>query len=258
MSQWTCLPCISQSSLQKKGGIMWFPAQEGTLRDGLAVLAMASAAPSSAHGTSTCFLPHLSEVCNLRANSFLGRARWTMGFPGGSAGKESACNAGDLGSIPGSGRSPGEVNGHLLQYSYPENSADRAAWWAAVLAQKVGHDWVTNTHTHTHAWTTRSQLLLLKNEYTDQGMEAKRNSKPFSPFRVICQQVLIKSGGQRTTKLSQETTVLQEPRLSSTDQTIQNLNQTLLVNLLLPQHNIAQLCRLNTEQPREHHLKHYR
>ena len=89
-------------------------------------------------------------------------------------------------------------------------------------------------------------------------MEAKRNNKPSSHSRVIHQQVLIKSGGQRTTKLSQETRVLQEPRLSSTDQTIQNLNQTLLDNLLLPQHNIAQLCRLNTEQPREHHLKHYR
>ena len=40
-----------------------------------------------------------------------------MGFPGGSDGKESACNAADPGSIPGSGRSPGEGNGHPLQYS---------------------------------------------------------------------------------------------------------------------------------------------
>ena len=44
-----------------------------------------------------------------------------MGFPGGSDGKESACNAGDLGSIPGSGRSPGEGNGYPLQYSCLEN-----------------------------------------------------------------------------------------------------------------------------------------
>ena len=44
-----------------------------------------------------------------------------MGFPGGSAGKESACSAGDVGSIPGSGRSPGEGNGNPLQYSCPEN-----------------------------------------------------------------------------------------------------------------------------------------
>ena len=47
-----------------------------------------------------------------------------MGFPGGSAGKESACNAGDLGSIPGLGRSPGKGNGYPLQYSGLENSMD--------------------------------------------------------------------------------------------------------------------------------------
>ena len=45
-----------------------------------------------------------------------------LGFPDGSAGKESACNAGDLGSSPGSGRSPGERHGNLLQYSCLENS----------------------------------------------------------------------------------------------------------------------------------------
>ena len=55
-----------------------------------------------------------------------------MGFPGGSAGKESACNAGDLGSIPGLGRSPGEGNGYPLQYSCPVNSIDRGAQWAIV------------------------------------------------------------------------------------------------------------------------------
>ena len=47
-----------------------------------------------------------------------------LGFPCGSAGKESACNAGDLGSIPGSGRSPGEGKGYPLQYSGLENSID--------------------------------------------------------------------------------------------------------------------------------------
>ena len=45
-----------------------------------------------------------------------------QGFPGGSAGKESACNTGDLGLIPGLGRSPGEGKGYLLQYSGLENS----------------------------------------------------------------------------------------------------------------------------------------
>ena len=47
-----------------------------------------------------------------------------LGFPGGSAGKESACNAGDLGLIPGLGRSTGEGKGHPLQYSGLENSMD--------------------------------------------------------------------------------------------------------------------------------------
>ena len=50
-----------------------------------------------------------------------------MGFPGGSDGKESACNAGDPGLILGSGRFPGEGNGYPFQYSYLENSMDRGA-----------------------------------------------------------------------------------------------------------------------------------
>ena len=55
-----------------------------------------------------------------------------MGFPGGSEVKASACNAGDLGSIPVLGRSPGEGNGNPLQYSCLENPMDREAWWATV------------------------------------------------------------------------------------------------------------------------------
>ena len=55
-----------------------------------------------------------------------------MGFPGGSDGKESTCNAGDTGLIPGSGRSPGEGNGYPLQYSCLGNPTDRGAWRATV------------------------------------------------------------------------------------------------------------------------------
>ena len=62
-------------------------------------------------------------------------------FPGGSDGKESACNAGDLGLIPRSGRSPGEGNGNSLQYSSLENCMDREAWWAAGRGvARVRHD----------------------------------------------------------------------------------------------------------------------
>ena len=56
--------------------------------------------------------------------------------PGGSVGKESACSAGDPGSIPGSGRSPGEGNGNPLQYPCLENPMNRGAWWAAVHGVK--------------------------------------------------------------------------------------------------------------------------
>ena len=54
--------------------------------------------------------------------------RKLWGFPGGSDGKESACNAGDPGSIPGLGRSHGGGNGNPLQYSCLENSMEREAW----------------------------------------------------------------------------------------------------------------------------------
>ena len=60
-----------------------------------------------------CILPSgLTDIC----------------FPGGSASKASAYNVGDLGSIPGSGRSPGEGNGNPLQYSCLENPMDRGTW----------------------------------------------------------------------------------------------------------------------------------
>ena len=55
---------------------------------------------------------------------YYGVAQVDRGFPGGSAGKESACNVGDLGLIPGLGRCPGEGNGYLFQYSGLENSMD--------------------------------------------------------------------------------------------------------------------------------------
>ena len=56
-----------------------------------------------------------------------------MGLPCGSDGKESACNAGDAGLIPGLGRSPGEGNGNRLQYSCMANPKDKGIWSATVL-----------------------------------------------------------------------------------------------------------------------------
>ena len=62
-----------------------------------------------------------------------------MGFPGGSDGKESACNAGDLDLIPGLGRPPGEGHGNVLQNSCLEKPMDGGAWRAIVLG--VAKEW---------------------------------------------------------------------------------------------------------------------
>ena len=70
--------------------------------------------------------------CGLRINS----SRKFSGFPVGSDGKESACNAGDADLILRLGRPPGEGNGYLLQYSCLENSMDRGAPWATVHGVK--------------------------------------------------------------------------------------------------------------------------
>ena len=68
----------------------------------------------------------------------------SSGFPHSSVGKSSACNAGDPGSTPGSGRSPGEGNGNPLQYSCLENPKDRGAWQTTVHGiSRVGHNSAT-------------------------------------------------------------------------------------------------------------------
>ena len=64
-----------------------------------------------------------------------------IGLPGGSDGKESACKAGDPGSIPGWERSPGEGNGYPRQYSGLEHSMDRGAWQAIILVYGVANSW---------------------------------------------------------------------------------------------------------------------
>ena len=71
-------------------------------------------------------------------------ARSVSGLPYGSDGKESACNAGDLGSIPGSGRGPGEGNSNPLQYSCLENPMDRGVWWATVQGLAKIQAWLSD------------------------------------------------------------------------------------------------------------------
>ena len=70
-------------------------------------------------------------------------------FRGGSSGKESACNVGDTGFIPGSGRSPGEGNSYPLQYSCLENPMDRGAWWVTAHGVAKSWKWLTYSKTTT-------------------------------------------------------------------------------------------------------------
>ena len=73
------------------------------------------------------------------------------GFPGGSNGKKSACNVGDLGSITGLGRSPEEGNGNPLYYSCLKIPwTEEPGRLQYMGSQRDRYDWVTNTHTHTH------------------------------------------------------------------------------------------------------------
>ena len=75
-----------------------------------------------------------------------------MDFPGDSIGKESACSVGDVGLIPGLGRSPGGGHGNPLQYSCLENPTDRGSWRAiqSMWSQRVRHNWATKHSTE--AW----------------------------------------------------------------------------------------------------------
>ena len=77
---------------------------------------------------------------------------WVSGFPGGSVAKESAWNEGDLGSVPGLGRSPGEGKGYPLQYSGLENSMG---------SQRVGHDWATFTFSFSQGINVPSPCLFI-------------------------------------------------------------------------------------------------
>ena len=78
-----------------------------------------------------------------------------LDFPGGSDGKASAYDAGDLGSIPGLGRSPGEGNGNPLQYYCLENPMDRGAWQATVHG-------VTKSRTRLRDFTSSLYFMLLR------------------------------------------------------------------------------------------------
>ena len=96
---------------------------------------MGSEGVGSIFGVFTVVKLQLASICSeatVRPSQNLCQLHPCRGFPGGSEVKAFACNMGDLGSIPGSGRSPGEGNGNPLQYSCLENPMDGGAWWATV------------------------------------------------------------------------------------------------------------------------------
>ena len=122
----------------------------------------------------------------------LGENEYMYGFPGGSNSTESACTAWDLGSIPGSGRSPGEGNDYPLQYSCLDSSIDRGAWQATV------HGICRTESLHCSPETTTTLLIIytpiqnkkfkvwkksgMDKEWHSQGMLLKCKRHRFSPW----------------------------------------------------------------------------
>ena len=90
-------------------------------------------------------VPYFKLCIDHKYPSHLPLVRLIQGFPGGSDGKESTHNTGDLGLIPGLGRSPGEGNDNPFQYSCLENSMDKGAWQAIVHGVAKSSTWATNT-----------------------------------------------------------------------------------------------------------------
>ena len=106
-----------------------------------------------------------------------------MGFPSSSVSKESVCNTGHLGSVPGSGRSPGEGNGNPLQHSCLENPVDRGAWWATVpVVPRVGQD-----------LTTKAPPICVYFPYLEGSSRAKAMNVLKAEFAQVCQSVTLES-----------------------------------------------------------------
>ena len=109
-------------------------------------------------GSRSC---SLSQWCYLTISSSATPSPFVFKLSGGSDSKESACNAGDLDSILGLGRSPGEGNGYLLQYSYLENSMNRGASWATVHGVIRNLTWLSDWHYYTLTVTILSSTFLI-------------------------------------------------------------------------------------------------
>ena len=103
--------------------------------------------------------------------------------PGDSEVKASACNAGDLDSIPGLGRYPGEGNGIPLQYSCLENPKDRGAWWATVHGVTKSWTWLSNFTSSDWTTTALSKWLPRQHQWQRLACQCRRHKRcEFTPW----------------------------------------------------------------------------
>ena len=134
-----------------------------------------------------------------------------MGFPGASAGEESACSAGDPDLIPGLGRSPGVGNGNPLQYSSWENPTDRGAWPATVhRVARIGHDLATKPppHIYIHAQKWGRLLASLSHGRTPNNLQNTPPSRRWNETQSV-------SAGSTEEHLSREYSTESRKRMQS-------------------------------------------
>ena len=109
-----------------------------------------------------------------------------LGFPGVLAGKNPPGNAGDTGSIPGSGRSSGEGNGNLLQYSCLGNPMDRGAWWATVHGVAKELDTTEQLNNRPCHSFKSCALPPSCNQHANQQIEHSQQPRNGNPLRYSC------------------------------------------------------------------------
>ena len=110
--------------------------------------------------SNRCLCPLLTPQIWSKSTEHIYMQSWFLnGFPGGSDGKESFCNVGDLGSIPGWGRSSGGGTDNPLQYSCLENPMDRGAWLAIVHGVTKSQTQLSDQHFHFHGFKVWSSKI---------------------------------------------------------------------------------------------------
>ena len=113
------------------------------------------------------------------------KKHFLVGFPGGSAGKESTCDVGDLGLIPGLGRSPGEKNGHPLQYSGLENSMDCVVHGVAKSRTRLSN---FHFYVQLNSWLKVSNVSIIGLREEILFLKKLANALPF--VIVVCELLL--------------------------------------------------------------------